>query len=75
MSSCDDCDYNWLLTDDAWKGPVCSAEHDRDINAAQNILYKGVVGRERAEITNACGVPRSTAKQEVCSTIESVFGS
>lgn len=45
------------------------------INAAQNILYKGIVGRERAEIINACGEPRSSAKQEVCSTIESNFGS
>lgn len=23
MSSCDDCDHNWLLTDDVWKGYLC----------------------------------------------------
>lgn len=23
MSSCDTCDHNWLLTDDAWKGRLC----------------------------------------------------
>lgn len=23
MSSCNDCDHNWLLTDDAWKGNLC----------------------------------------------------
>ena len=67
-----------VLGVEQWKCPVCSFEHDRDINAALNILNKGVtslglVGRERAEITNACGVPRSTAKQEVLNPLG--FGS
>ncbi len=39
------------------------------INAALNILSKyvtsqSIVGWELTEITNACGVPRSTVKQE-----------
>ena len=76
--TCHNCGYvnkDVVIGVEKWKCPICGESHNRDINAAQNILYKGIVDRERAEITNACGVPRSTAKQEVCSTIEPVFGS
>lgn len=71
--TCHTCGYinpKVVLGVEQWKCPVCSSEHDRDINAALNILNKGVtslgiVGRERAENKNACGEPRSSAKQEV----------
>ena len=70
--TCHTCGYinpKVVLGVEKWKCPVCGENHDRDINAAKNILKKGVtslgiVGRERAEIINACGALRSAAKQE-----------
>ena len=81
--TCSICGYvnpKVVLGIEQWKCPVCSSEHDRDINAAKNILNKGVtslgvVGREQAESTNACGEPCSSVKQEVSISSSESFGS
>ena len=78
--TCHTCGYvnpKVVLGVEYWKCPVCSSEHDRDINAALNILNKGVtslgvVGRERAESINACGEPRSSVKQEVSQPLQAI---
>ena len=80
--TCSICGYvnpKVVLGIEQWKCPVCSSEHDRDINAAKNILNKGVtslgvVGRERAESTNACGESCSSVKQEVSNPSSRIFG-
>lgn len=80
--TCHTCGYvnpKVVLGVEKWKCPVCGENHDRDINAAKNILGKGVsslsiVGRERAESTNACGEPRSSAKQEVSFSSLTIIG-
>ena len=70
--TCFDCGYvnpKIVLGVKKWICPVCGVFHDRDINAAKNILYKGVtslgiVGRGLSEIKNASGEPRSSMKEE-----------
>lgn len=64
-STCGKVNSKIVVGIEKWTCPSCGAIHDRDINAALNILRKGIVGRELAESTNACGEPRSSAKQEV----------
>jgi len=59
---CSVCGYkkdDLTLSDRYWKCPVCSTEHDRDINAAKNLLIYGLTclkgGRVGTTRTYACG--------------------
>ena len=81
--TCHTCGYvnpKVVLGVEKWKCPICGENHDRDINAAKNILNKGVtslgiVGRERAESINACGEPKCSVKQEASVSSFESFGS
>jgi putative transposase len=60
---CSDCGHQFdelTLTILTWTCLKCGAVHDRDHNAAKNILAAG-----RAERQNACGVPVSPPTAEV----------
>ena len=44
--SCSDCGYHnqtLTLSDRQWRSPKCGSHHDKDINAAINILWAGIV--------------------------------
>jgi len=63
---CSVCGYkkdDLTLSDRYWKCPVCSTEHDRDINAAKNLLIYGITclkgGRVGTTRTYACGEAKS----------------
>jgi len=75
---CHNCGYinpKVVLGVKKWICPNCGENHDRDINAALNILHKwnatsqSIVGRELAESTNASGEPKiSSMKEEILLT-------
>jgi putative transposase len=53
------------LNDREWDCPVCGSKHDRDINAALNIMRLAVKStRGTMGSQNACGAPSSAVKQE-----------
>jgi putative transposase len=55
------------LADRSWTCGVCETHHDRDVNAAINILNRGVSTKgTMGTRKNVCGEPRSSMKQKSC---------
>ena len=58
--SCSECHYindNLTLKDREWTCPSCNTHHDRDINAAKNILKQGI------NILSGCGLQSDTKQK------------
>jgi len=65
---CSACDWkkeDLTLSDRSWICPACGTHHDRDVNAARNILREGL------KIMSECGMhPDKKQKQEEASSME-----
>lgn len=62
---CGNVNEKLTLADRSWTCRVCETHHDRDINAAINILNRGVTIKGTMKTRqNACGEPRGSMKQE-----------
>jgi putative transposase len=52
------------LDNRTWKCSVCGTLHDRDVNAAINIMNAAISRQGTSQKTNACGEPLGSMKQE-----------
>ena len=73
--TCSDCDYiidKLPLSVRQWKCPKCDSNHDRDINAAKNILRQGLsnVYSQELSLTDMEGKALATVKGSETSLIE-----
>ncbi len=65
---CHVCGYiksDLTLADREWTCPVCAAPHDRDLNAARNLLLEGRARHHHVETCRA-GTARTQTPGEIC---------
>lgn len=77
-NTCGNINQSVMLGVKHWVCPVCNTKHDRDVNAAQNILYLGVkrtIGREPTDVLKnaqvTLGMPEAITDNSPCKPGES----
>lgn len=63
-SACDSVNEDLTLADRKWTCACCGAEHDRDVNAAKNLLKRSIADAMTASSKSAGGAPGAACGEE-----------